>query len=384
MKIRFYILCLLEVLFLSIICLGCNNGTKPVYATDESYDVTETNKEAFTTSTSQNARAFALSGRVQTATGTSLNMIVDWSATRAEGEAFCTFTADLYIEHRAISAKNFSGSFTVNGKERKFISPVYEYKSSNLTREKVSSTELKIPCDYSETTYIDVRAKWSFDGLYEGDLLNEISLSATVPIGEKYATLKTSAYCDVEVILQDPKLPEGCEVTSLAMLLRYLGYNISHTTLADDFLPIGSPGKDSYYEYNLGNPRLSGQSWGCYAPVIVKTANKYLSTEQSKFMAFNYTGFDISEIYYQISMGHPVIVWITMDYVEPFTTNAWKLNGKNLYWKYPLHCVVLSGYNTDAKTVQITDPKKDSPITIDMNLFELRWRQMESQAVVIK
>ena len=38
-------------------------------------------------------------------------------------------------------------------------------------------------------------------------------------------------------ILQNPELPNGCEITSLCMLLRYLGFDADKCILADRYLP---------------------------------------------------------------------------------------------------------------------------------------------------
>ena len=328
--------------------------------------------------------AFELEGTLRTATGTSLNMIVEWEATREEGNDFATLTLDIAVEHKAIKCQNFIGSFWVNGEEYAFMSPCYEYRSSYLIREWLCEVTVEIPCGYGEETLIDIAANWTFKGKYEGRVFDGLKLNAKIPIGEKYAALKTSVNFEIENILQRPELPEGCEVTSLAILLNHLGFDVAHTYLADNYLEQGEVGEVSFYEMNVGNPREEGKSWGCYSPVIVKTANKYLADMESYYRAYNYTGYDIHELYYQLSMGHPAIVWVTMDFSEPYLKKHWTINGEKLYWKYPLHCVVISGYDMEAGTVTITDPLKNYVVTVNMKKFELRWRQMESQAVVLK
>ncbi len=327
---------------------------------------------------------FELKGTLRSATGTSLNLMVEWKAVREEGDDFATVNLDIAIEHKSLVSQNFIGSFFINGTEYVFMSPFYEYNSSVLTREWLCPVSLEVPCGYGEETVIDISANWTFNGNYEKRKIDGIKLEAKLPIGEKYAALKTKVSYDVENILQRPELPEGCEVTSLAIILKYLGFDISHTYLADNYLQQGPVGKTSYYEMNIGNPREEGKSWGCYSPVIVKTANKYLASMKSYYRAYNYTGYDINELYYQVSMGHPAIVWITMNFEEPYVKSPWNVNGERLYWKYPLHCVVISGYDFQKDTVTITDPLKKNPVTIDRKTFELRWQQMESQAVVIK
>ncbi|MEE0969092.1 MAG: C39 family peptidase [Clostridia bacterium] len=329
--------------------------------------------------------AFTLGGKLQSATGTSLGLVIEWEAIRNVGDSFAMIHLDIAVEHRELNCKNFSGVVRVNGEEYEFMSPFYEYSSNELVREWLCPIEVKIPCGYGEETFVDIYAFWDFDGYYEGRIFDDgIEISGTVPIGEKYAAIKTSDSLTVENILQLPDLPEGCEVTSLAIVLKYLGFDVSHTYLADNYLPKGNPGKVSPYEMNIGDPRDKGRSWGCYAPVIVETANKFLFEAQSYYRAFNLTGYDINELWYQVSMGHPVIVWVTMDFASPYLKTPWNIGEEKFYWKYPLHCVVLSGYDLKNGTVEVTDPLKEDTVTVDMELFTTRFRQMEAQAVVVK
>ena len=327
---------------------------------------------------------FSLGGTLQTATGTSLNMIVKWSAERDEGEDFVNVSLDLAIEHKTIISGGFPGILKVNGEEFHFSSPFYEYRLSALTREWICPVELKIPCDYGEDLFLDIEVNWSFIGVYEGRDHNGISLNGRIPIGEKYANLKKSVSYDVLNILQNPELPEGCEITSLAILLNYLGFDTTHTYLADNYLLQGEAGKTDFYEKNVGNPREAGKSWGCYAPVIVKSANSFLLENESRLRAFDLSGYDVSELYYQLSMGNPAIVWVTMNLEAPYLRTPWLVGDKKLWWKYPLHCVVMSGYDFEAGTVTLIDPMKSQPVVVDIETFETRFRQMESQAVVIK
>ena len=44
-------------------------------------------------------------------------------------------------------------------------------------------------------------------------------------------------FAPVELILQNPELPNGCEVTSLAMLLTSAGFPVDHVKLYQQYLP---------------------------------------------------------------------------------------------------------------------------------------------------
>lgn len=327
---------------------------------------------------------FKLSGTVRSASGTSLNLALDWSAVKYEGEDTVKFSAKLYVEHERLSAPASSGYIMIDGRKFSFKSNAIKETVFDSYKTQVIAFHFDYKYKPGEDRIIPISAEWLYDGTYENRKFENLMFDATIPVGDKYATLPRKISKNVSVVLQNPELPEGCEVTSLAALLRHLGYNVKHTYLADNYLEQGPVGQTSYYEANLGNPRNKGKSWGCYAPVIVKTAEKYLGDVSGKHKVYDLTGYDVNEIYYQLSEGNPVIVWVTMGFEEPYVKQPWKINGKTLYWKYPLHCVILTGYDMDKNTVTVCDPMKKNPVTVDMDKFELRWTQMESQAVIIK
>lgn len=187
---------------------------------------------------------------------------------------------------------------------------------------------------------------------------------------------------ELEPILQMPELPTGCEVTSLATVLQYMGFDVSKTTLADNYLPKAKVGSANFYNEFVGNPR-DDLSFGCYAPVIEKAANAYLATMGSNLSARDLTGTDFEELLTYIRNGSPVIVWGSTDInLEPAYPQRWIVNGEYLEWKSSLHCMVLTGYDGTSQTVIVSDPLRG--ITeYDVNLFAKRYIQFYSQAIII-
>lgn len=113
------------------------------------------------------------------------------------------------------------------------------------------------------------------------------------------------------MIKQLPELPTGCEVTSLAMALNFYDLNIKHTSLADSFLEKGAYRESDYRKVFVGDPRVY-RSYGCYAEVIVNTAEKFLKTVPDRsFKVYDLTGCEPDRLYSYIDMGYPVIVWAT-------------------------------------------------------------------------
>lgn len=201
---------------------------------------------------------------------------------------------------------------------------------------------------------------------------------------EEITAPSDKALLDVKYIAQNPVLPTGCEVTSLATVLNYYGVEVSKEVLADKYLPKAPIGKADFYVEFVGNPRNSG-AYGCYAPAIVKTALDYFAAENiSNIGITDYTGSTFSYLLEQVYDGKPVIVWATSPLDdEPVYTTEWNVGGDLLRWKGNLHCLVLIGYDMQAKTITTADPLRGIK-EYDINLFATRYKQMYSQAVVVE
>lgn len=186
----------------------------------------------------------------------------------------------------------------------------------------------------------------------------------------------------VPYICQYPELPTGCEITSLTTVLNYLGNNVSKETMADTFLPKCDIASGSFWDYFWGDPR-DEYSFGCYALPIITAANSYLKQQGSTLSAYNYSGSDFEVFLEEIQGGNPVILWSTINLEKPFISYSCTINEQNVDWIAPEHCVVMIGYDLDANKVTISDPMQGI-VSLDMDEVNLRYRQMCSQAVIIK
>lgn len=186
----------------------------------------------------------------------------------------------------------------------------------------------------------------------------------------------------VSNLYQNPELPTGCEVTSLTTVLNYIGYNVSKMTMAEEYLPKCDLGYGSFWDYFLGDP-TNEYSFGCYASPIVLAANSYLKQQGNKYTAYNYSESGFETFLKEIEAGNPIILWSTMYLQEAFTTVGWSIGDEYVEWIAPEHCVVMTGYDLDANTVTISDPMQGI-VYWNMDTVNLRYRQMCSQAVVIK
>lgn len=181
---------------------------------------------------------------------------------------------------------------------------------------------------------------------------------------------------------QHPTLPTGCEITALTTVLNYYGYNVSKETMSDKYLEKGPAWNTDFREKFAGEPR-SEYSYGCYAPVIVKAANKYLTEKGSKLRAKELKGVEFDALFEYTERGIPVLVWTTIDLWQGYYTATWTCtNGKTVTWYANEHCMVLLGH--DATKVYVADPTHGDIRSYNRELFKTRYKELFSQAVVIQ
>lgn len=208
---------------------------------------------------------------------------------------------------------------------------------------------------------------------------------------ERKAYDSNSVYIDMENILQEPELPVGCEITALTALLRFYGFNAEKTDMARNYLPTswgnaqtidGKLYKDSFFDYFIGDPFSRG--YGCFSPAIERAANRYIADHGGGYTVKNISGCHPDTLYEYLIKDIPVLCWATDGMIEPEYYETWYDNatGEQLDWYLNEHCFVLTGFNIANSTVTLNDPMKG---IIDYNIdrFEVRFKQMYSQAIVI-
>ena len=186
----------------------------------------------------------------------------------------------------------------------------------------------------------------------------------------------------VSNILQLPELPTGCEITSLTIVLNYLGYPVDKEDMASNYLEKSEPYEGSFSDYFIGSP-WDEYAWGCYAPVIIKSANNFLQDQSSKLIAYNTTGSSMEELCVQIASGNPVIVW-TSQFLDVETTATPIIldDGTTDYWYSNEHCVVIIGYDLQKSTLTVCDPL-EGIVDLNFNTFSARYEEFQRMGVVI-
>ena len=188
-----------------------------------------------------------------------------------------------------------------------------------------------------------------------------------------------------DCILQNPELPSGCEITSLTMLLNYIGFDADKLDMADNYLPKGESRKSDFSKVFVGDPR-SIHGYGCTAGVIITAAENYLSEQENAggWKVKDLTGSEPEELYSYVCKGNPVVVWASIDMEEivpdydTWTDGA----GNTISWYGGEHCLLLTGYDLDEGIIYVNDPL-NGKTTYDMDLFEQRYEEMQRNAIVI-
>ena len=195
----------------------------------------------------------------------------------------------------------------------------------------------------------------------------------------------------VPLIAQNPELPNGCEVTSLTMLLQYLGYDIDHETLAFDYMPQGEvvwtdeevlvPNPETTY---VGNPAdFSG--FYILVPGLVETANAYLRERDTGVRGINLTGIDRDGISKFLAQGMPVVTWVTMGYddVDYLEDVIWTIGdtGEMINPYGNLHCVLVIGY--DSENVIVNNPLEDTIEQVPWDEFMHSFDELGDRAMTV-
>lgn len=191
---------------------------------------------------------------------------------------------------------------------------------------------------------------------------------------------------DVPIIEQLPELINGCEVTSLAMVINYFGGDVDKNTLSQEVKKDKTPMvKNSSGEIiKWGDPDYGfvgdiegddGYGYAIYPKALMPLANKYLNNK-----AVDLTGETTDTLIKYLSQKKPILVWITSDFSVPEDFITWTKNGKKIKATFSEHCVVLTGY--DDKNFYYNDPLTGVKNTaVDKKTFEEVWGAMGKMAL---
>lgn len=193
---------------------------------------------------------------------------------------------------------------------------------------------------------------------------------------------------DVPYIDQSKSYPTGCESVSAVMLLRFLGYGLSVDAFIEGFLDrrpfsvidgvtYGADPRQSF----CGSP-YDEESFGCYAPVIVRALKRVLGEEYDVIDETGSTAEELAKRY--LDHGIPVIFWACINMREPVVGPSWVMydTGETFTWTSNEHCMLLVGY--DDRGYYFNDPyDNNGVIHYPKAIVEDRHRAQHMQAVAV-
>jgi len=309
---------------------------------------------------------------------TDARLRIEYAMYKLESEDDLFLSCEMYFDTATPITKESSGYLSINGTKKEFTLTKTIGTSTLLTSITSSS-------QFNEGEIIKVEGLLNADiSDTSGVTLNNLKAVGNIIASEKYKQMPSSCLIDMEHISQFPDLPSGDEITSLAMVLNFLGYDVDKCELCDLYLDKGPVGFTSFYEANVGNPRNAYNSYGCLAPVIVNASNRFTNVNGGGHSAYDLTSYTINALLYEVALGNPVIVWACEDFdIPPSISRIWVVDGQNLYLKSNMATMVLVGYDLTNNTVTLSNPA-GSVFEIDLSLFENRFSEMGSYAVVVK
>lgn len=179
-----------------------------------------------------------------------------------------------------------------------------------------------------------------------------------------------------------PALFNGCEVTSLAMLLNYAGNPVTKNQLAEAIprLPLydaeGNYGDP--YEGFVGDIYGNAVGYSVYHTAIADLAANYLTDDQS---LNDLTGQDFENLLQQLLEGNPVWVITTVPMTATADLEEWQTANGLVTISWNVHSVVMTGFDTEF--IYVNDPYGEKDKQVNRQDFEDAWHQMGSQAITI-
>jgi uncharacterized protein YvpB len=235
--------------------------------------------------------------------------------------------------------------------------------------------EVAVPKDLPEVEVASIEQVAKVETAAEVKLMSE-DLTESKPI-----ILPNEIILDVPLLNQmdAPRLYNGCEVTSLAMVLNFNGMKVTKNQLATKITRVPL----EYQDGTNGNPNVGfvgnmedGPGLGVYHEPIYSLAKSYMGSRVQDL-----TKQPFSAVIEKVGQGLPVWVITTTSFAPTSEINTWSTRQGPVDITYKMHSVVITGY--DAESIYINDPYGTKNKKVNRENFMKAWEQMGSQAVVV-
>ncbi|MBC1374198.1 SH3 domain-containing protein [Listeria sp. FSL L7-1699] len=194
--------------------------------------------------------------------------------------------------------------------------------TSNLNIRLTDNTKGKVIGWYKNKTKIQVLAKTANNwyrvnykgkkGYVSGRYLKLVNSNSVKP----KTTVKKNIDLNVPLLKQLPELPTGCEITSVAMMIKFAGKQVNKVALAKEMKKHSS---NPNYGF-VGNP-FSRKGWTIYPSAMTGTVKKYMGSSR------NMTGTNLNGLKNQLNKKRPIVTWVSN------------------FHGFSVHAIVLTGYD---------------------------------------
>ena len=198
-----------------------------------------------------------------------------------------------------------------------------------------------------------------------------------------WMTMKQEQKLNVPLENQMPDLPNGCEVTSLSMLMNYYGIKVSKNELAETIQHVDSFTDGGKYRGNphqgfVGHMTIANAGWCVYNEPLYNVARKYTSHIE------NITGSDFLSLLKLVSTGHPVIIITTTTFNKVNNMQTWDTNTGKVNVTPSSHACVITGYSKPKKVVYVNNPYGYKNQPVNWKNLQASYNQQGRQALYIR
>ena len=198
-----------------------------------------------------------------------------------------------------------------------------------------------------------------------------------------WMTMKQEQKLDVPLENQMPDLPNGCEVTSLSMLMNYYGIKVNKNELAEniqhvDFFTDGGKYRGNPNQGFVGHMSIANAGWCVYNGPLYNVARKYTTHIE------NITGSNFLSLLKLVSNGHPVLIITTTTFNRVNDMQTWDTNTGKVNVTPSSHACVITGYSKPKKVVYVNNPYGYKNQPVNWKNLQASYNQQGRQALYIR
>ncbi|OUQ76499.1 C39 family peptidase [Lactobacillus gallinarum] len=194
--------------------------------------------------------------------------------------------------------------------------------------------------------------------------------------------MKEKQKLNVPLENQLPDLPNGCEVTSLSMLMNYYGIKVTKNELAQNIQHVDSFTDNGRYRGNpnqgfVGHMTVANAGWCVYNGPLYNVARKYTNH------IVNASGSNFLKILKLVSDGHPVLIITTTTFSRVNNMQTWETNSGKVNVTPSSHACVITGYNKKKKVVYLNNPYGFKNQAVNWHKLEQSYDQQGQQGFTL-